>query len=197
VRLLVTATSTRWYSFKEMDDKDVSQNLSLQRLSQYLSPDWVPDLGQSDTRYSAQYPEYLIYDEKSENSSLSLIELVATELHSYLNSYLQIYLEEVKRYPEEEIESHLIETIKQNAIENSSYCRKIVAWIVKSHLPPKFDAIPPSDDLESRVIEFFNKLCDEYMKSSPGPWREAVLLEAIRGHLTALSSQLISSSLFS
>jgi hypothetical protein len=164
-----------------MNDKDDAQNLSLQRLSQYLSPDWVPDLGSSDITDLAKYPEYLLYDEKSENSSLSLIELVATELHFYLKSYLQIYIEEMKRCSEDQIESHLVETIKQNAIENSNYCRKIVTWITKSHLPPQFDTASPSGDLEIHVIEFFNKLCDEYMKSSPGPWREAVLLEAIRG----------------
>jgi hypothetical protein len=164
----------------EMIEKDNSET-KFQNLSQYLSPDWVPSVGSSNVDESPviQYPEYQLTDDKT-NQTLSIIELVATELHSYLLSYLH---EIDIQIDNQEIAPKLVELIQQNAIENSNYCRKIVTWVLHSHLPSnlKTERLQSNEEIENYMVHRFNKLCDEYMKYSPGPWREGVLIEAIRG----------------
>lgn len=160
-----------------------SSETKLQNLSRYLSPDWVPSSGTSSDEdnlvLQLQYPEYQLTDDKT-NQTFTITELVATELHSYLLSYLHainIQIENQDKSP------NLVELIQHNAIENSNYCRKIVTWILHSHHPSllKTKEFKSSEEIESYMIGVFNQLCDEYMRYSPGPWREGVLVEAIRG----------------
>ena len=180
-----------FFQMSEMIRKESSET-KLQNLSQYLSPDWVPSSGTSSDEDNSvlqlQYPEYQLIDDKT-NQTFTITELVATELHSYLLSYLHasnIQIENQDKSP------NLVELIQQNAIENSNYCRKIVTWILHSHIPSnlKTKEFKSNEEIENYMIEIFNQLCDEYMRYSPGPWREGVLVEAIRGMIAQRASRL-------
>jgi hypothetical protein len=170
----------------EMIEKENSET-KFQNLSHYLSPDWVPSIDSShDDNFSLiPYPEYQLIDDKT-NQTFSITELVATELHSYLLSYLHAVDIQIEN---QEVFPNLVELIKQNAIENSNYCRKIVTWVCHAHLPSKMKAqeLKSNEQIENYMIELFNKICDEYMRYSPGPWREGVLIEAIRGMIRILT----------
>lgn len=167
----------------KMNENQNFAEIKVRNLSEYLSPNWILS-NEQESYPPIDYPEYLLHDDKHEQQ-LSIIELVATELHSYILSHIQIYLNQINLKIENHDEflsnTRMIELIKTNAVENSNYCRKIIAWIIKSHFPPKFSKKSNIYELEREIIEYFNQLCDDYMKYSPGPWREGVLLEAIRG----------------
>lgn len=162
------------------------------RLTEYLSPNWTPYTSNKQEEREERenknennnliiYSEYSLIDDKNEVTSIT--ELVATEIHNYILSFLHIYNKYKEHLiEEEEIQLLIIEIIKNNAINNSNYCKKIIDWITKVHLYTNLNVnCNSSESILSHIISLFNMICDEYMKHSPGPWREAILLEAIRG----------------
>jgi hypothetical protein len=166
-------------------------------LSKHLSPDWNPEEENRETDENDEEREkeekgvkgvkgerkefeYLLLD--YQNNLIPITDIVATELLGYLNAYLTAYQQELFNIPFEECQSHIIESIKLDTFENSNYCRKIAKWVHKTHFPLKIpENFQSKEHLHQYLIQEFNKVCDEYMRYSPGPWRECILLETIRG----------------
>mmetsp|Transcript_3226 Transcript_3226/g.5012 ORF Transcript_3226/g.5012 Transcript_3226/m.5012 type:complete len:676 (+) Transcript_3226:131-2158(+) len=172
----------------------------LDSLSQYLAPEWTAqgkDSVKNDLN-GVEY-EYFLYDDKND-SHMSITELVATDIVTVITTYLSAYTSSLMkssslknmiendefRRIRDRLDIEVVESLRRNAVENSSYCRLVTRWVSNENsiLTDKqfLDSISDSE-LGQAVIEQFNKMCDEYMAYAPGPWRECVLLEYIRGVL--------------
>jgi hypothetical protein len=146
--------------------------------------------------------EYVIYDEKTQ-SYTSITELVSYELESYVNIYINAFVESFKVYVESEIsdsvdldfnfvtnklQALVSQSIHADATKNSHYCKKLMKWLAsKSSRTEGDDRSQQSGEYSSagpelsNQISTVNEVCDEYMKFAPGPWRECVLVEAFKG----------------
>jgi hypothetical protein len=168
----------------------------------YLSPTWTYDEAEDVDTELLENPDwqYQIYDERSD-AYLSITEMVASDLHSYVRTHIAAYMSAVALVTppaddtsmEElvsELDAAVAETITSHAVKNSAYCRRLAVWLSSMDLTAgKLGITSESSDTEivARMLEFFNTICDEYMKYAPGPWRESTLIEALRGACMLLS----------
>lgn len=111
-------------------------------LAAYLSPEWT--LPENEGR-------------PSEAAALHdvIAEGVATELVGYVLAFLKARDPAISTSDEEAVAN----LIHQHRHVNSTYCRRILSWLVSS-----------------RGVGASQALADDYMSYAPGPFREAVLL---------------------
>lgn len=163
-----------------------------------LSPTWSYDEPEVIDAEIFDCPDwqYQIYDERT-NNYLSITELVTSDLSDYVRTHISAYVSAISVIiPSDitsgmediflELDAAVAERIAAHAAKNSAYCRRVAMWLSTAALclekiEIKFDST--EIEIVTKMIDFLNTVCDEYMKYAIGPWRECTLVEALRGNL--------------